>query len=128
MHACPCVRVWLHGNGRRRALARVYPYLSIMQHTCVILSAASLAPQYFPSLSNKWHDFRKKVIEHKMCALIFSANLLETFLSPRRIQRHIVINCHKCLHVTYQLFLSDFHKTLILLTYFREKKLKYQIS
>ena len=26
----------------------------------------------FSSLSHKRHDFRKKMIEHKMCALIFS--------------------------------------------------------
>jgi hypothetical protein len=27
--------------------------------------------QYFSTLSHKWHDFRKKIIEHKMCVLIF---------------------------------------------------------
>jgi hypothetical protein len=34
--------------------------------------AAPLAPTHFSTGSHKWHDFRKKVTEHKMCVLIFS--------------------------------------------------------
>ena len=36
--------------------------------------------------------FGKNVTEHKMCVLIFSTFLCETFLIPRRIQRDTVIN------------------------------------
>ena len=35
---------------------------------------------YFSTLSHKRHDFRKQVIEYKICALIFSATLCGTFL------------------------------------------------
>jgi hypothetical protein len=30
----------------------------------------------FTTLSHKWHDFRKKVFEHKMCVLIFSTTFV----------------------------------------------------
>jgi hypothetical protein len=42
------------------------------KRAAILSSAASLAPLHFPTLSHKWHDSRKKVIEHKMCILIFS--------------------------------------------------------
>jgi len=35
--------------------------------------------QYFSTLSHKRHDFRKSLIEHKMCVLIFLQLLSETF-------------------------------------------------
>jgi hypothetical protein len=35
------------------------------------------------------------VIEHKMCVLILSTTLSETFLILRRIQRDIIINVHR---------------------------------
>jgi hypothetical protein len=40
--------------------------------------------------------FVKKVFEHKMCVLIFSTTLFETFLIQKGIQRHIAINVKTC--------------------------------
>jgi len=58
-----------------------------MQRACAILpSVACSALQYFYTLSNKWHDFRKKVTEHKMGVLIFSTNLSETLSFPEELR------------------------------------------
>ena len=48
----------------------------------------------FPTLSHKRHDFRKQVTEHKMCVLIFSANLSQTFLILRRNERDMIKNLY----------------------------------
>ena len=53
----------------------------------VILSSV-VCPEvsYFSTLSHKRHDFREIVTEHKMCALILSTSLCETFLILSRIE------------------------------------------
>jgi len=48
----------------------------------------------------------KKVIEHKMCILIFRTNLSKTFLILRRTERDIITNLYWCsckvpVHVKY---------------------------
>jgi len=67
----------------------------------------------FSTLSHKWHDFREKVTERKMCALIFSTNLSEIFLILRRIQR----DTHKHTQVVIQSILFSCHNLIRLELY-----------
>jgi hypothetical protein len=80
----------------------------------------------FSTLSPKWHDFRENVFERKMCVLIFSTILFETFHIPRRIQRDIVMNV-TIWSCEVPVTLSDFNETLISSTDFL-KSLEYKIS
>jgi hypothetical protein len=100
----------------------------IIQHAMrmcrIILSSLACLPvPYFSILSHKRRDVRESVFEHKMCVLISSANLSETFLILRRNERDVIKNVDD-LHRKYSLFLSEFNERLILSTYFR-KMLKY---
>jgi hypothetical protein len=46
---------------------------------------ALLAPSNFSTLSHKRRDFRKELVEHKMCVFIFSITLSKIFLTLNRI-------------------------------------------
>jgi hypothetical protein len=87
-----------------------------MQHAelmrrIILSSVVCLALPYFSTLSHKQHDILKKVTEHKMCVLVLSTTLSETFFILRRIQQDIIINVHRYIHVKHPLFLSDFNET-----------------
>ena len=49
-----------------------------IQHAMRLRHIAICGPalQYFSTLSHKWHDLKKKFIEHKMYVLIFSTTFL----------------------------------------------------
>ena len=67
---------------------------SLMYPACNVNGPSVACPilQYFSMLSHKQHDFRKTVFEPKMCVLIFSTTLSETFIVLRRIEWDIVKN------------------------------------
>ena len=52
-----------------------------MRH--IIISLACLVLPYFYILSHKEYDFRKNVIEHKLCVLTFYKLVSEAFLILR---------------------------------------------
>jgi len=59
----------------------LYTELFSMQSTCtILLFVAFLALQYSYTLLYMWHDFWKKVIEHKMCVLILSSTFMYSIL------------------------------------------------
>jgi hypothetical protein len=64
------------------------------------------ALQHFSTLSHKRHDFRRKIIEDKMCVLILYTNLCETFLMVRRTERYDHVTCPSSCHILIQLDFS----------------------
>ena len=85
VRGCVCVHVWVGARGRGAcecALVAI-PTMS---------SAASMAPPHFSTLSDKRHDFREKVIEHKMYILIFLYTLIWNILHSKNNSGR----CHKC--------------------------------
>jgi len=87
----------------------------VIQHEMRMLqlpSVACPALQYFPTLSHKRHDFRKKknVTERKMCDLIFSTILFQTFHIVRRNEQGKIKKIYISLQVVYPLFLSEINE------------------
>jgi len=74
--------------------------VAVIQHAmrmCPIIlsSVACLVLPYFPTLSHKWHDFRKRLLNIKSVLWFSPQRLSETFLILRRIQRCIIINVRR---------------------------------
>ena len=105
---------------------------------CSLTNPACNAPPYC-HLCPLWlhHIFRlylvngtifwKKVIERKMCVLVFSTTFVSNISHSKKNSARYCHKCTKHFHVKYPLILTDFNETLNLSTDFW-KKLKYQIS
>ena len=71
-------------RAQARARGRVYACVHVallIKHTTrmrhiVTPFVASLDPPFFSILSQKRYDFRKQVIEHKICVLIFATTFV----------------------------------------------------
>jgi hypothetical protein len=48
----------------------------ILVHRITLFSVSCLGLPYFSTISHKWHDFWKKVIEHKLRFLILSTTFV----------------------------------------------------
>jgi len=56
------------------------------------MQCASLMLSYVARLVLQRHDLPKKVLEHKICVLVFFARLSATFLIVRRTERDMIKN------------------------------------
>jgi hypothetical protein len=102
--------------------------LSDKQRACAVImlsSVARLALSCSLKLSLKRNDFSGKVVQRKICVLIFSITLTEIFLILRRIQRDIIVKAQS-IRIKYPSFLSPFKQNIIFSTDFR-KILKYEL-
>ena len=88
---CMRIRACSLANPTRNAYA---PYCDVI---------CRRTPPHFSTLSHKRYDFRKKVIEHRMCVFIFSTTFIYNISRSKK-------NLAKRLHVKYPLFLSDFNE------------------
>ena len=76
---CVCMRTRACLHVGTRARGRVHVALLMQHATRMILVPSFVVSQSPPSsstLSHKRYDFRKTVVEHKMCVLIFSTTFV----------------------------------------------------
>jgi hypothetical protein len=90
----------------------LWPYLSSMHSACTVLYCNLWSVwlyHTFSTLSHIWHDFRRSVIEHKMCVLISVQDFSELSLILRRTQRDIFVTIHSSSRKV-SFFFSDFNE------------------
>jgi hypothetical protein len=93
-----CVRAWVRKIVRACVCVCVGGWGVLPGRVCVCMRhvVVSFVTQWLHNIVRHYlineKIFGKNVTEHKMCVLIFSTVLCETFLIPRRIQLGIGIN------------------------------------
>jgi hypothetical protein len=76
-------------------IALLIQHATRMRHI-VMSFVAPRSPLFCSTLSHKHYDFRKKVIQHKMCVFIFSTTFFVQNISLSRKKRDIVKNVEMC--------------------------------
>ena len=73
---------------------------NVQRMSRILLSnvACSALPNFSILSPKKRQDIRKKVIEHKMCVLIFYTTLSETCLIVRRTERDMIKEMYRVIH------------------------------
>ena len=95
----------------------------VIQHAmcmCHITICGLTYSTIFFHISHKQHNFRKKVIQYKMCVSISSTNFTWDVCHSKKKMSAIWSKMSSGLHVKYPLFLSDFNETWIFLTDFEK--------
>ena len=99
----------------------------IKQDIIINVHSSSCIVPYFSTLSHNRYDFRKKVIEHKMCVLIYSLQLPSEIVSFWEELSKILSQMYTARLVLYPLFLFDCNEIWIFSTDAR-KILKYHFA
>ena len=74
-----------------------------MQYECAILSSVACPPPpYSSTLSHTSYDFQKKVIEHKMCVLIFSMTFVWNISNFKKNSVRYYHKYSQIFHVKYR--------------------------
>jgi hypothetical protein len=90
-----CYRVKAISNTYSECVSSlIYSIYNAHAHYYIVICGLS-ASTIFSTFSDKRRNFREKVVERKMCALIFSKTLSETLIILRSVQRNTIINLHK---------------------------------
>ena len=80
---CVCARARVCSLRHTACKAHVWYYIVICGRSGSIIIS---------TLPYTQHDSQKKIMEHKMCVLLFSTNFLVSFLILRTVERDIIIN------------------------------------
>jgi len=86
LNDCCCGKVKINTYSECVSVALGIQYANRIRHSVVCALYSCII---FFALSCKWKDFRKKIIVHNMCALIFCTNFIQDFFILSRIQRDI---------------------------------------
>jgi len=94
----------------------------VIQHTMHmrrVVTCGLSRPIIFSALPHKRHEFRRKVIEHKKCVLIFSTNFFFKYVILRRTENDN-LRIYKRLHVKYPLLYHTLTKLKLSLQIFEK--------
>ena len=109
---CVCMHHCCRGRTTGITCTECVSVAFVNQHSksmrCIILlSVASPAVPYLWTLSHKQHNFRKKIIEHKMCFDFLCSIYLKHFSFWEKFRE--IVTYVKCLQVNYPLFSAYFN-------------------